>query len=128
MEHMQKKLSINDKEYTLIKFGAKKSIRFGTKIGKYLSSNGEEASSVNSVIMNIMGMPDIDSFLESLCEAMTCEDKSFKFDDHFTQYPKDMLPAIGFSLAENVMPFLDPASLSSMMELITEQLSGSVEE
>lgn len=125
---MQKKLSINGREYTLIKFGAKKSIRFGTKIGKYLSSKGEEASSVGSVVMNIMGMPDIDTFLEELCESMTCEGKSFKFDSHFTEFPKDMLPAIGFSLAENVMPFLDPASLSTMMELITDQLSGSLDE
>ena len=125
---MQKKLSINKKEYTLIKFGAKKSIRFGTKIGKYLSSKGEEASSVGSVVMNIMGMSDIDTFLEDLCESMTCDGKSFKFDNHFTEFPKDMLPAIGFSLAENVMPFLDPASLSTMMELITDQLSGSLEE
>lgn len=118
MEQLKK--TINGNDYQMIKFGALKSLKLSTKIAKAIevpSVEGKsEESMIQKVALGIISNEDFSNLVEDLTSSITHNGLSIDFDNHFSKHPKDLLPCVGWSLKENIVPFFDPAALATLFE------------
>jgi hypothetical protein len=125
LEHRQKSAEINGREYKIITFGAEQSWGFVSQVMDMLGN--VEDTSIGSMAKNILGHRDGLKLIKALVKEVTCQGKAIDFDNHFAEFRKDLLPVVGFSLAENVIPFFDPDSLIHLTGMIEKAMSSSQE-
>lgn len=114
---------INGRKYQLLSFGSLKSLRLASKIANTLKGSSlNQSSGVEDLIFHLVGNDEFADLVLQLCEGVTCNGVTIDFDNHFAEHKSDLLPCLGMSLKENVLPFFDPAALETLMDLMTENL------
>ena len=122
---------INGNDYALITMGAENSIKMVTKLMKLLNLGSDSDASgmeMSSMLMRLLGNPDVLPIIKTLTENYTLDGLKVRFDTHFSNHKKDLLPCVAFSIAENILPFFDPDSLTQMAEMIAEAMEQSLED
>lgn len=114
--------TINDRKYTLTRFGAVKSLGLTSKLTKSLGLTEGEDIDVANIIVSLVGSEDFVDLVQTLCKEVTCNGLAIDFDDHFAEHPQDLAPVLGLSLKENIAPFIDPNALSTLFDLVLADL------
>lgn len=116
----QVKKVINGNEYQMIKFGCKKSLSMSTKIANAIDvakvDDGGTEALIKKIALGVIGNDQFPDLVEDLVGNVTFKGLSIDFDEHFSKHPKDLLPCVGWSLKENVVPFFDPTALATLFE------------
>ena len=113
--------TINGRKYELLSFGSLKSLRLASKIASTLKgSNINQDSGMEDLIFHLVGDENFSDLVEQLCEGLTCEGLAINFDNHFAKHKTDLLPCIGMSLKENIVPFFSPEALEQVLGTLAD--------
>lgn len=111
---------INGNEYQMLKFGCKKSLSMSTRIAGAIDiakvDDGGTEALIKKIALGIISNEEFPDLVEDLVKNITFKGVSVSFDEHFSKHPRDLLPCVGWSLKENVVPFFDPTALATLFE------------
>lgn len=118
------KKTINGNEYEMLHFGSKLSLRLASQIADALKVDADtDTTNIQGMVIKLIANDKFPDLVERLCEGITYKGMKIDFDSHFSDYRKDLLPCVGMSLKENIVPFFDPRALESLFETALADLA-----
>lgn len=108
----------------MLHFGSKLSLRLASQIADALKGTGDiDTSNIQGMVIQLIANDKFPDLVERLCDNITFKGLKIDFDNHFSNYRKDLLPCVGMSLKENIVPFFDPQALESLFETALADLA-----
>lgn len=117
----QFEVEIEDRKYQMFKLNVDESLSMASKVANMLKGVNQDNLDPMSFITSIMGHEDYPALVKKLVSTATVNGMKLKYDEHFSEYPSDLIQLAAHSFKESVYPFLDINVLAGLMESLMGQ-------
>jgi len=121
--YREMRTAINGRMYAGIKCGTFKALSLAGKLAPVIMA----ALSGKDISESLQKGDLLEVVAKDLLSNVSCDSKSIEADDHFVQYPQDLLPVISWSASEQVLPYFTAEAVQTISQALTGEVTEEVE-